>query len=108
MANATTALFEGTKFRKLEVTKSIAIANASYGTVFGFLFILFSSRNSETLKISPISSTLSYEPKAKKSSGGLEQEIVVHGEVSGLRNRSRKGHVFHQDIDKGNSFDITS
>ena len=43
----------------------------------------------------------SYEPKAKRSSDGLEQEM--HNEASGLRSRSRKERVFHQDMDKDNN-----
>ena len=40
------------------------------------------------LEISPTSSKSSHEPRAKRSSGGLEQEM--YGEESGLRNRNRE------------------
>ena len=53
MANVTTALFEGIKFHKLEVTQPIAITSTCYGTVFGFLFILFSSQKSRNARYIP-------------------------------------------------------
>ena len=43
MANAVTALFEGIKTHKLEITKPIAITTGAYGGVCGLLFIIFSS-----------------------------------------------------------------
>lgn len=59
-------------------------------------------KNLGILEKSPNSSESSHEPKAKRFSGGLEQEM--HGEASGLGNRRAKGRVFHPDTYQDNQF----
>ena len=97
MANANTAYFKalnsiGLKSPNRSPSPTPAMELSSCSSSFSS-----PRKNLGMLEISPTSSKSSHEPKAKRSTSGLEQEM--HGEASDLRNRSRKERVFHQDID---------